>query len=163
MTYFRFLLVLSLFCCGSAVADIWKWVDVHGDTHFVNTSTAIFTWLDESGKVNYSDTPDHEDAVAVVLIWHSKGNLVSSDEPEPAAGGVAEDGIEFAGETREQRAEREAARAHDCKRAIEIYDSYVNAPRLYKTNDEGEREYLSKKEIKTTIAETKDKVHDLCK
>ena len=29
-----------------------------------------------------------------------------------------------------------------CKRATEAHDSYVNAPRLYRTNDDGEREYL---------------------
>ena len=117
MSYFRILLLLSVFCCGSAAADVWKWLDADGETHFVDTSTSIFTWV-EDGKVFYSDTPDHEDAVAVQLVWISKGTL---DDKESAAG--SSDGYAFPGETPEERAEREDAEAYYCKRAIEIYDS----------------------------------------
>jgi hypothetical protein len=111
----------------------------------------------EDGKVFYSDTPDHEDAIAVQLVWVSKGTL---DKMEAAENSV--DGYAFPGETPDERAEREAAEAHYCKRATEIYDSYKNAPRLYRTNEDGEREYLSKADEKTTIAETKLKVDELC-
>ena len=67
------------------------------------------------------------------------------------------------GETAEERAEREQAEAYYCKRATEIYDSYVNAPQLYRTNEAGEREYLSKQEGEAIIAETKAKKDELCK
>ena len=63
---------------------------------------------------------------------------------------------------REDRAEREKAEAYYCKRATEIYESYLNAPQLYRTNDAGEREYLNKKEAASMIAETKAKVNELC-
>ena len=59
-------------------------------------------------------------------------------------------------------AKREQAEAYYCKRATEIYDSYLNAPQLYRTNEKGEREYLSKKEAAATIAETKAKRDELC-
>lgn len=156
MSYLRIFLLLSVFCCGSAAADVWKWVDADGKTHFVDTSTAIFTWV-EDGKVFYSDTPDHEDAVAVQLVWVSKGTL---DNKESAAD--SSDGFAFPGETPEQRAEREEAEAYYCKKATEIYDSYKHAPRLYRTNEAGEREYLSKKEAKATLNETKIKKDELC-
>ncbi len=157
MSYLRIFLLLSVFCCGSAMADIWKWVDADGKTHFVDTSTAIFTWVEE-GKIFYSDRPDHEDAVAVQLIWVSKGQL----EEEENVASDSDDG-EFPGETPAQRIEREEAEAYYCKRATEIYDSYENAPRLYRTNDDGEREYLSEKEAKATMGETKTKMDELCK
>ena len=54
------------------------------------------------------------------------------------------------------------AEAYYCKRATEIYDSYVNAPRLYKTNDDGEKEYLSKAAAAAEIADTKSKKDELC-
>jgi hypothetical protein len=127
----------------TASADIWKWVDANGKTHFVDTMTPIYTWIDELGKIHYSDTPDHEDAVSVQLVWHSTGSL------DP-------------GETAEQRAEREKAEAYYCKRATEIYDSYVNAPQLYRTDANGEREYLSKEEAAKTIAETRAKKDAIC-
>jgi hypothetical protein len=158
MSYFRFLLLLAVCCCGSAAADIWKWVDADGGTHFVDTKTSIFTWVDESGRTFYSDTPDHEDAIAIQLIWHAAGTLEDIENAENSS-----DGYAFPGETPDERAEREEAEAHYCKRATEIYDSYKNAPRLYRTNDAGEREYLSKKDEKVTLAETKSKVEDLCR
>ena len=138
-------------------ADVWKWVDKDGSTHFVDTNTAIFTWVDESGKVFYSDTPDHEDAVAVQLVWVSKGTF-----DDAVSAGDSSDGFAYPGETPAERAEREQTEAFYCKRATEIYDSYENAPRLYRTNDDGEREYLSKKDAKTTLEETRIKKDELC-
>jgi hypothetical protein len=144
----------------AAHADVWKWVDSHGKTHFVDTMKPIYTWSDEFGKVHYSDTPDHEDAVSVELVWHSSGSLVDVEDSESDSdsGGYA-----YPGETAEERAEREKAEAYYCKRATEIYESYVNAPQLYRTNASGEREYLSKEEAGATIAETKAKRDELCR
>ena len=59
--------------------------------------------------------------------------------------------------------ERELAEAYYCKRATEIYDSYVNAPRLYKTNEDGEREYLSKEDTARTISETRAQKDKACR
>ena len=156
MSYLRFLLLFSVLCCGSAAADIWKWADAEGKTHFVDTSKSIYTWVDDD-KLFYSDTPDHEDAIAVQLVWVSKGALDDKDSAESSS-----DGYAFPGETPEQRAEREDAEAYYCKRATEIYDSYKNAPRLYSTNDAGEREYLSEEAAQATLDETKSKMDDLC-
>ena len=156
MTYVRILLLFLIFACVSAAADVWKWEDASGKIHYVDTSTAIFTW-EEDGKVFYSDTPDHEDAVAVQLVWVSKGTL---DDMDSAA--RSDDGFAYPGETPEERAVREESERHYCGRAKEIYASYQNAPRLYKTNEDGEREYLSKKEERATLADTKSKMNDLC-
>ena len=142
----------------AAQADVWKWVDAEGKTHFVDTDTPIYTWVDESGRVYYSDTPGHEDAVSVELVWVSKGSLDDVDGADEAGSGYA-----YPGETPEERAEREKAEAYYCKRATEIYDSYVNAPRLYKTNENGERQYLSKEEAAKTIAETRAQKDENCR
>ena len=154
-------LIASIFVllafCSVADADIWKWVDANGKTHFVDTKTPIYTWRDESGKFHYSDTPDHEDAVSVELVWHSSGTLDDVDSESERGSGYA-----YPGETAEARAEREQAEAYYCKRATEVYDSYVKAPQLYRTNEAGEREYLSKAEGDAIIAETKARVDELC-
>ncbi len=142
----------------AAHADVWKWVDADGKTHFVDTNKPIYMWLDETGEVHYSDTPGHEDAVSVELVWVSSGSLAEMERADESGSGYA-----FPGETPEERAEREKAEAYYCKRATEIYESYVNAPRLYKTNDAGEREYLSKEEAAKTIAETRNQMDELCR
>jgi len=151
---------LLLGFCLTANADVWKWVDAAGKMHFVDTIKPIYTWTDEFGKAHYADTPDHEDAVSVELVWHSTGSLdqVAEDSDENESGGYA-----FPGETAEDRAEREKAEAYYCKRATEIYESYLDAPQLYRTGEGGEREYLSKKDAAATIAETKMKKDELCR
>ncbi len=151
--------VLMLGMAQTANADIWKWVDVNGKLHFVDTKSAIYTWVDEFGRVHFADHPDHEDAVSVELVWHSEGLL---DEAGGSASAPEEDGYAYPGETAEQRAERKRAEEYYCKRATEIYDSYVNAPQLYKTDENGKREYLSKADSARTIAETRAKKDDLC-
>lgn len=157
MTRLLTILALTLGLSLPAAADVWKWVDATGKTHFVDTITPIYTWVDEFGKRHYSDTPGHEDAVSVELVWHSAGSLDEIDEPE------TEDGYAYPGETAEERAEREAADAYYCKRATEIFESYLNAPRLYRSNDAGERQYLSEKEAAATVAETKARMDELCR
>lgn len=151
------ILVLTMGLSVPAAADVWKWVDASGKTHFVDTMKPIYTWLDEFGKRHYSDTPGHEDAVSVQLVWHSGGTLDDVEDAE------SDDGYAYPGETAEERAEREAADAYYCKRATEIFESYVNAPRLYRTNDAGEREYLSEKQAAATIAETKARMDEICR
>jgi len=151
------ILVLTMGLSVPAAADVWKWVDASGKTHFVDTMKPIYTWLDEFGKRHYADTPGHEDAVSVQLVWHSGGTLDDVEDAE------SDDGYAYPGETAEERAEREAADAYYCKRATEIFESYVNAPRLYRTNDAGAREYLSEKQAAATVAETKAKMDELCR
>jgi hypothetical protein len=151
------IIVLGFGLCPVANADIWKWVDAYGDTHYVDTLTPIYTWLDDVGKVHYSDKPDHPNAVAVQLVWHSTGSLAKTDESESKSGKEIDPN-----ETVDERIEREMAEAYYCKRAREIYDSYLNAPQLYKTNSEGEKEYLSEEEEEATLAETKARVEELC-
>jgi hypothetical protein len=157
---FALTLALTVGLALPANADIWKWVDADGKTHFVDTTTPIYTWIDETGKVHYSDTPDHEDAVSVELVWHSPGTLADAGDADEDSGS---DGYAYPGETAEERAERENAEAYYCKRATEIFESYLNAPRLYRTSESGDREYLSEADAAATIAETKAKMNELCR
>ena len=155
------ILVLLFGLCVNASADIWKWVDAHGETHFVDTNLPIYTWVDEDGTLYYSDTPEHESAVSVEFVWHSAGSLSSSGSTGSQAD--ASSGIETdPNETAVEQLEREMAQAYYCKKATALYDAYANAPRLYKTNAKGEREYLSDKEAAVTIAETEASVAEWC-
>ena len=154
------IVVLMLAIAPVANADIWKWVDANGNVHFVASDSPIYTWTDEFGNIHYSDTPGHEDAVSVELVWVSSGTL--DDEPAAADGKKDDSGWAFDGETPEQRAERETAEAYYCKRATEIYDSYVSAPRLYETDANGERRYLDDKESAALIEDTRNKKDEIC-
>ncbi len=52
----------------SANADVWRWTDMSGVVRYVTSTKALYTWSDEMGKVHYSDSPDHEDAIRVELV-----------------------------------------------------------------------------------------------
>ena len=156
------IILLACGLCTLAYADVWRWVDTNGDTHYVDTMTPIYTWLGDDDKVHYSDKPDHPNAVAVQLVWHSKGKLVDFQQSSGSSDGGSRGDDVDPNETEADRQERERAEAYYCKRATEIYDSYVNAPQLYKTNDAGEKEYLSEEDAEATIAQTKAKVDELC-
>jgi len=101
----------------------------------------------------------------VQLVWHSKGTLKDTEFNVETMLAAAEssDGYAFPGETPKERAEREAAEAHHCKRVTEIYKSYENAPRLYRTDAKGDREYLSDKDAKATMDDAKSKMEQACR
>ena len=165
---FKVVIALALLAVsGVAVADVWKWVDAYGKTHFVDTDKTIYTWLDHNGKVHYADTPDHEDAVRVQLVWVSEQTLdevvAKRSGSDDSSTGIAKDGgFAYPGESVEERAEREAAQAYYCKRAKQVRDSYSNAPDLYRTTESGERVILTEEETAAAIAESESRVKDLC-
>ena len=145
--------LVCLCACAMTVtahADVWKWVDARGNTHFVDTMKPIYTWVDEFDKVHYSDTPDHEDAVSVELVWVSSRTLKETQS----------DHVE---ETEEQRAVREAEVAYHCEKATQVFEAVLNAPQLYRINEAGEREILSEKETAATIADTRKKKEEYCR
>ncbi len=154
----RWIVTALLVCgfCASANADIWKWVDQFGETHFVSTNKPIFTWL-ENGEVHFSDKPEHPEAQRVELAWHSSGDL-PDEEREVMSG----DRNAVPGETQAEAIERRAAEAYYCRQAQEILATYETAPQLFRTDENGERQYLSVSEAAQTLAETQAKVDDLC-
>jgi hypothetical protein len=156
-------LVLQFALCSPLIADVWRWVDANGNTHFVDSEQAIYVWTDNQGKVFYSDKPDHEDAVRVQLFWHSKGTLADiAAVKSAAADDKANHGYAFPGETAEQRATREAVVAKNCERATQILKSYENAPQLYRTDEAGERIILDKAEYAATLMDAREKTKHLC-
>lgn len=155
---FRIAIITVLLFGANATADVWSWEDAKGVKHYVDTTTPIFTWVDESGRVFYSDTPGHVGAVAVQLVWHSSGTLGELSE----AANEDPEGLAFPAETPEQREEREAAEEHLCEHARDAFDAYKTAERLYRTNDAGEKEYLSKRQIRATMKDAESSVKKFC-
>lgn len=156
----RAVALLSLLPAMATHADVWRWVDANGETHYVDSEQAIYTWKDEQGKVHYSDKPDHEDAVRVQLFWHAKGTL--AEIGKPSENGKSGSGSADPGESTEQRAQREAVVAHNCKRANEILASYENAPKLYRTEADGMRHILTDAEYQAELTSAREKTRQLC-
>jgi hypothetical protein len=158
----KFILLTFISLLGitiTAHADVWTWIDARGDSHFVDSQAPIYTWVDSSGEVHYSDTPNRDSAISVRFVWYSAGTL---QDKEQATSESKSGGSGRAGETDGERRERESAQAYYCKRATEIYESYLNAPHVYRTTESGKRDYLSERERAETIAETLAQKNEFC-
>lgn len=141
-------------------ADIWKWIDTDGNVRYVDSATPIYAWRDKNGEIAFSDRPEHPDAVKAQLVWHSAGSLADLEAEDDV--GSDEPGA-YPGETAEDRRERERAEAYYCKQARAVYDTCVQAPRLFRTDEDGQRYYLTEEEVAATIAETKARMDELCR
>lgn len=138
-------IAILLLACGLSVtanADIWKWVD-------------------EQGNVHYGDMAARADAVNAERISYAPGNrTVSRSGHSPAATSRGNDNMP--GETPDDAQEGADAKAYYCKQATDIYESYMDAPRLYRTGADGEREYLSDEETAAALAEARASMAEWC-
>jgi hypothetical protein len=153
---------ILILACTVAHADIWRWTDANGDVHYVDTKTPIYTWLDDYGMVQFADKPGHESAVSVDLVWHSTADSVATAEAQEETDSAGS-GWTHPDETEEERLEREKAEQYYCKRAQDIYDSYLSAPRLYETDTNGEKVYLTDEQAAAKIKETEHAVAQVCR
>ncbi len=144
------ILLLGLLFSSAATADMWKWVDANGTSHYVDSNRPIYTWTDSTGRVHYGDTPGHADAVLVELVRMSSG---------PSQAGVNDAGPSFGDAA---GSSRDALVAQNCTRANQILAMYRNSPQLYRMNDVGEREILSDAERQAMIVEAQEKTAYLC-
>ncbi len=157
------LLVITLSgFCVTASADVWRWVDLNGNTHFVNTTRPIYSWRDPDGKVHFSDQPEHSDAVSVELTWHSAGTLRQHDTTNVGSEGPGNSQPSLQGETYAERRERKKEEQARCDQAADSYDFFVHAKRLFVTNEDGEKEYLSADAAAAQLAKMKGSFEKYC-
>lgn len=132
------ILILVFGLCLNAHADIWKWVD-------------------EQGNVHYGDRPARDSAVKAERVSYSRGNRSASTSGDRQTATSGDDSVG----SDESRA-REDAQAYYCEQAKGIYQSYVGAPRLYRTSEDGQREYLSDEEMAAALADAEASVDEWC-
>ena len=118
----------------------------------------IYKWVDEDGTVHFGDRPAREYAGNAELVRYTSGNKslsTSSGNGQPSAS---------RGKDNDSEKEREGqdAQAYYCNKAKEIYRSYADAPRLYRTGEDGRREYLSDHEAAAALADAEASVAEWC-
>ena len=138
-------IAIVFLACGLSVtanADIWKWVD-------------------EQGNVHYGDMAARADAVNAERVGDASSRRPAS-RPGNSLAVTSRGNDSNSGEASDDTQEGENARAYYCKQATDIYESYVSAPRLYKTRADGEREYLSDEETAAKLAEARASMAEWC-
>jgi hypothetical protein len=131
------------------------------------TSGEVYRWVDDQGRVQYSDQPP-------------AGAKIQKITPKPSSGAQPKSGpksyqeqdqefrkrrVEEAESAKKQAdTEREAkAKQKNCAESKAQLASLQSGGRITRTNDKGEREFLDEKAIEGAIAEARKAVGDWCK
>jgi hypothetical protein len=129
---------------------------------------AVYLWVDKNGTPHYEDRPnDVNDAKEMNLRYQL------TDPQTIAAAAKQKTELDDAAKTREkQKADDKAEppakqvtvseRSDNCKAAKDRMEKYETAHKLYKPMPNGERQYLSDKEIDAARAEARRAVDEWC-
>ena len=139
----------------------------------------LYKWKDKYGRMNYTDTPPPAD----VKVDSLKANAAVPNSLPPAKKVMGKDGKEIVkdGEKkldddaakRQQSAEEQkkadAKKAEEakqkeanCKTSRQNLASLANGGRIYKTKDNGEREYMNDKDIDQNKRSAQQEVNKYC-
>ena len=136
----------------------------------VVASTTVYKTTDDDGGVVYTDRPSlHGEAETVEGLATESTDFGSLDaaEQQAAVDQAAEDVLEqqedaVAASEQEHQTAVAAQRDNNCKAAKERLTRYSNAGRLYRTDDNGEREYLTNEELDEQRQSAASSVDEWC-
>ena len=128
----------------------------------------LYKYVDKNGKTVYSDTPPAD-------IDSKQINVPSSRAPTPAAGAPKSaverdkenDKGRKDGADKQKKADEEAARVAQnelrCQQLKGNLAIYTEGGRIQKTNEKGERDFMSDAEIESARERTRREMEEACK
>ncbi len=134
----------------------------------ISAAAAVWMWTDDEGRVNYSDYPDNPNAVLVDIQSDASDRNAIADRRQAAVERERErikgDRLRRESDAEDSEQEKQDRRMakSNCERAKEIYETYYNAPRLYKPTQGGGREFLSAEETDALRAKAQASVTEWC-
>ena len=143
--YAGYILLSLLVSMSNAFADIYKWVDKDGQTHYSSTKpeNRQADTIKSPPAVDPNETQIRIDA----LIKQQK---IATEEK-----GLTE-------EERKLAAERRKKQQENCKIAKSNLQQYEDNPHARILDDDGEITYLREEERQANIKELKDYINELC-
>ena len=134
-------------------------------------AAVVYKWLDAQGKVQYGDRPPdgvHAEVVEVSAPAHPAPRAGAAVRRRP--GGAAYNSEPKPKSTQSRRSRREESLGRGCCanprqavcRSRERYRKLIEGRRLYKTGDNGERQYLSSEEIDSERLNAKRDIDSIC-
>jgi hypothetical protein len=109
----------------------------------------VYRWKDANGVWHYSDQPQPGAELVKTGRRNSSSSMPSAPPPPPAAVNNAASAPLPVSPQVAQQVRQEAASAKDeqCKKATAAYQEAVQARRIYKTDEKGNRTYLDSAQI----------------
>jgi hypothetical protein len=125
-------------------------------------SAVVYKWVDAQGKIMYGDRPpDGVHAEVVELLGTRASQNPAPPAPAPKMKSTP-DAPPAAEAKKAVAADVEQTREKQCADAQDRYKKLIEGRRLYKTGDNGERQYLTSEEIDAERIDAKRDVDDIC-
>ncbi|MGI9219977.1 MAG: DUF4124 domain-containing protein [Woeseiaceae bacterium] len=127
----------------------------------------IYKWVDEDGNVHYEDRPtgDEVERVAVVSNNTSRSSVQASIDARRAHENARADARSQKEEEKrkaEEVARITAEREQKCADSRSRMENYLQARRLYKEDENGERVYLDDEQVMEARTEAQDDIQAYC-
>ena len=142
-------LVAGLATGVAAAGEIYKYVDENGNTHYVDRPTGAPA--EQRVAINSRNT-DNSAVQARVDAFRERRSSAADARAERAA----------AAEEAAKAAEDKAAQEKRCEQARSRLQSYLQSRRLYRTDENGEREYLDEAATREARSKAEQAVTDAC-
>ena len=127
----------------------------------------IYKWTDENGNVHYEDRPTGEDVerVAVASSNTNSSSVRASIDARRARQAAREDANEKRDEEERRAAELAqitAEREQKCEESRSRMERYLQARRLYREDENGERVYLDDEEVMESRNRAQEDIQAYC-
>lgn len=124
----------------------------------------VYKWVDDSGKVFYSDRPMDERAAALKIDSRPTDNARITADKQARVERLTLENEEQARTAEDARIDQENRErsAENCRRAQEALASLRNAERLYVPLEDGGRKYLSEDETQARLDRARNDVDEWC-
>lgn len=128
----------------------------------------IYKWTDEDGNVHYEDRPTgapSEERVDITYRRTDNSVVRTRIDARLDAQAAREEAKSVAAAAEKEAAENAAAeteRKQACERSRARLDSYLQARRLYRTDDNGERVYLDDSQREEARRKAEEQIAEFC-
>jgi len=149
-----------------ANAQIYKWKDKNGVVRYSDTPPATTEKIDTIGKKNTAKpvpaAPESTNVQPVTAV-PSNENLEEQVNPEVEAARMRARNAEMEKKNAQEKERQAKLDAENCKAARANYQSYAQGGRIYKTNENGEREYFGDAELEANKVQAQSEINQYCK
>lgn len=131
-------------------------------------ASEIYKWIDEDGNVHYEDRPSGATNAERLAMSYKRtdGAAVNKRVEAFAEGEVARQEARAAADVEAQEAEKAEAEAEAMRKRCDTYraqlETLVQARRIYRQGDDGEREYLDDKQRQEAHTRTEELIAENC-
>ena len=137
------------FAAGASASDIYRWTDEDGNVYYEDRPTGAPTEERVSISSNRTDSGAVDNRIQARL-----DRQTARDEAKAAAADAEQQAA--------AQAEVEAERQQACERARARLETYLQARRLYRSDDNGERVYLDDDQRQEARQKAEDQITEFC-